>query len=52
MIKQSEEKVLPSDSRYRSDLIAYIAGDDDAAQVNKEMLEQDQRDDAKLRGHK
>jgi len=50
-VKPREEGKLPSDSSYREDLISYKAGNVDEAQNNKEMLEQIQRNDAKLRGH-
>ena len=41
--------ILPSDSTKREDLISLIKGDIDEAQVNKEKLEQIQRDDQKKR---
>jgi hypothetical protein len=37
--------------RYREDLISFKAGNVEEAQTNKEKMEQDQRNDAKLRGH-
>ena len=40
---------LPSDSRYREDLQALVAGDIEAAQTAKSMLEDQQRADAKAR---
>lgn len=49
-VNPREKNILPSDSRYRADLISFIAGDVDEAQANKEKMEQAQRDDAKLRG--
>ena len=50
-VKPSDSFRPPSDSRNRIDLVSLIAGDLEEAQENKEKLEQDQRDDAKLRGH-
>ncbi|KAL4423109.1 hypothetical protein ABPG77_004792 [Micractinium sp. CCAP 211/92] len=47
---QPEEDPLPSDCRYRRDLALLAAGDVKGAQVAKEALEQQQRQDAKLRG--
>ncbi len=41
--------ILPSDSRYRPDLCALAAGNLEEAQKNKEILEELQRADAKLR---
>ena len=40
---------LPSDARFRADLAALAAGDDEEAQRQKEILENIQRADAKLR---
>jgi hypothetical protein len=40
---------LPSDSRYREDLIELIKGDDKKADEEKERLENFQRKDRKLR---
>lgn len=40
---------LPSDCRYRQDLVDLIAGDFSTAQATKERMEQEQRHDAKLR---
>lgn len=42
-------KVLPSDCRFREDLIELIKGNEDAAQKWKEVLEEIQRFDRKLR---
>ena len=50
-ISPSESGFLPSDSRFREDLSSYISGDVDEAQAHKEKMEQEQRHDAKLRGH-
>lgn len=50
-VRHRQKEVLPSDSRYRTDLMSLIEGDVSQAQTNKEQLEQDQRHDAKLRGH-
>lgn len=47
---QPEEDPLPSDCRYRRDLALLAAGDVKGAQAAKEALEQQQRQDAKLRG--
>lgn len=49
-VSESSDGVLPSDSRYRQDLISFREGDVDEAQNNKEILELAQRHDAKLRG--
>jgi len=46
---QVEEDALPSDSRYRIDLVALRTGDLQAAQQSKVALENLQRDDRKLR---
>jgi len=43
------ENPLPSDCRYRGDLIALKGGDMVDAQIAKEAMENDQRGDAKLR---
>ena len=40
---------LPSDGRYRGDLINLIKGDQEKSQVEKEKLEVRQRQDRKLR---
>ena len=50
-VKPSDRLRLPSDSRNRIDLVSLISGDVEEAQENKEKLEIDQRNDAKLRGH-
>ncbi len=47
---QPEKDPLPSDCRFRRDLALLAAGDVKGAQVAKEALEQQQRQDAKLRG--
>jgi hypothetical protein len=49
-VNPTENYVLPSDSRFREDLISFKSGDVEEAQNNKEKMEQDQRNDAKLRG--
>lgn len=43
------ENPLPSDSRYREDLLALINSTEDEAQKEKERLEEIQRRDRKLR---
>jgi len=43
------EYPLPSDSRFREDLVALRGGDVGAAQAQKEALEQRQRQDKALR---
>ena len=45
----SHDFTLPSDGRYRPDLINLIKGDQEASQVEKEKLEVRQRKDRKLR---
>ena len=45
----AEENPLPSDSRYRADLIALAQGDLKEAQVQKELLERQQRHEKKMR---
>lgn len=45
----SAPNLLPSDSTYRTDLIALITGNEEEAQVQKEILENIQRKDRKLR---
>lgn len=49
IIPLPEDQVLPSDSRFRSDLIALKKGDYVTAQSEKERLEVEQRRDRKLR---
>lgn len=46
---EDENVVLPSDARYRSDLVALKSGDVDKAQKEKERLEELQRRDRRLR---
>lgn len=41
--------ILPSDSKYRTDLSEYIKNNDKLAQENKDKLEDIQRQDRKLR---
>jgi hypothetical protein len=41
--------MLPSDSTFRNDLNCLKQGDEDAAQVEKDRMEESQRDDRKLR---
>jgi len=48
-IPADEIEVLPSDSRYRPDLIFLRRGDTEAAQISKAELENTQRRDRKLR---
>jgi hypothetical protein len=50
-VAESENDILPSDSRYRQDLVSFKKGDVEEAQNFKEKLELDQRHDAKLRSH-
>ena len=45
----SHEYTLPSDGRYRPDLINLIAGNEEQSQIEKEILEVRQRQDRKLR---
>jgi hypothetical protein len=40
---------LPSDCRFREDLVALKAGDEETAQREKTRIEEDQRRDRKLR---
>lgn len=46
---QPDPTALPSDCRFREDLVALRAGDVKQSQVMKEQLEVRQRQDAKLR---
>ena len=46
---QPDPDALPSDCRFREDLVALRAGDVKESQVLKEQLEVRQRQDAKLR---
>jgi len=43
------DKCLPSDCRYREDSIIFATGDLERAQIEKERLEELQRNDKKLR---
>jgi hypothetical protein len=45
-------EVLPSDSRFREDIIELARGDEEASQTRKEQLEIIQRRDKQLREHK
>ena len=45
----SKKESLLSDSTKRPDLIIYSQGNPDEAQIEKELLEKQQRNDAKLR---
>ncbi|OQR95431.1 oxysterol binding protein [Thraustotheca clavata] len=46
------DNAIPSDSRYRQDLIELKAGENEKAQASKLHLEEFQRNDKKLRGEK
>jgi hypothetical protein len=48
-IPKQVDQPLPSDCRYREDLLSLAKGDYEAAHQNKILLEQTQRNDRKLR---
>ena len=45
-------EILPSDSRFREDILELARGDEDASQTQKERIETIQRRDRQLREHK
>jgi hypothetical protein len=50
-LKAEAKFVLPSDSRFRSDISSLKEGDLEQSQYNKAMIEEAQRADRKLRAH-